>query len=172
VLEVLLRRLDPDVPLPAYARPGDAGCDLVTTVDVDLAPGERALVPTGLAIALPEGWAAFVHPRSGLAAHHGVGLVNAPGTIDAGYRGEILVVLINHDPRERVRLQRLDRVAQLVVQRVEQVAWRETVALPASVRGERGHGSTGTTSSTGTGTTTTGTGTTDPATRPYTGGQQ
>jgi dUTP pyrophosphatase len=143
VLEVLLRRLDPEVPLPAYARAGDAGCDLVTTVAVDLAPGERALLPTGVSIALPEGYAAFVHPRSGLAAHHGLGLVNAPGTIDAGYRGEIQVVLVNHDPREHVRLDRLDRVAQLVVQRVEQVAWRETAELPGSARGTGGHGSTG-----------------------------
>ena len=143
MLEVLLRRLDPEVPVPAYARPGDAGCDLVTTVDVDLGPGERAVLPTGIALALPEGYAAFVHPRSGLAAHHGVGLVNAPGTIDAGYRGEVKVVLVNHDPREHVVLQRLDRVAQLVVQRVEHVSWRETAELPASVRGEGGHGSTG-----------------------------
>lgn len=143
-LEVLVRRLDPQVPLPAYARPGDAGCDLVTTVDAEVAPGERVVLPTGIAIALPEGYAAFVHPRSGLAAHHGVGLVNAPGTIDAGYRGEIQVVLVNHDLREPVRLARLDRIAQLVVQRVEQVAWRELDgSLPASVRGDGGHGSTG-----------------------------
>ena len=144
VLEVLLRRLDPEVPLPAYAREGDAGCDLVTTVDVDLAPGERALLPTGVAIALPEGYAGFVHPRSGLAAASGVGVVNAPGTIDAGYRGEIKVVLINHDLRHPVRFSRLDRIAQLVVQRVEQVSWRETDALPDSQRGAGGHGSTGT----------------------------
>ena len=143
VLEVLLRRLDPDVPLPAYAREGDAGCDLVTTVDVELAPGERALLPTGVAIALPAGYAAFVHPRSGLAASYGVGLVNAPGTVDAGYRGEIKLVLVNHDRTEPVRLRRLDRVAQLVVQRVEQVVWRETEALPDSERGTGGHGSTG-----------------------------
>lgn len=143
MLEVLLRRLDPEVPLPAYAHEGDAGCDLVTTVDVELGPGERALLPTGLAIALPTGYAAFVHPRSGLAAHHGVGLVNGPGTIDAGYRGEIKVVLVNHDPHKHVRLRRLDRVAQLVVQRVEQVVWRETGELPGSARGEGGHGSTG-----------------------------
>jgi dUTP pyrophosphatase len=142
-LEVSVRRLDPDVPLPAYARPGDAGCDLVTTVDVALAPGERALLPTGIALALPEGYAGFVHPRSGLAAHHGVGLVNAPGTIDAGYRGEIKVIVVNHDPRETVHLRRLDRVAQLVVQRVEQVAWRETAELPETERGAGGHGSTG-----------------------------
>ena len=143
MLEVLLRRLDPEVPLPAYARADDAGCDLVTTVDVELAPGERALLPTGIAIALPPGYAGFVHPRSGLAATAGIGIVNAPGTIDAGYRGEIRVVLVNHDPSRTVRLRRLDRVAQLVVQRVEQVRWREADALPPSERGEGGHGSTG-----------------------------
>lgn len=136
-------RLDREVPLPAYARAGDAGCDLVTTVDVDVAPGERVLLPTGIAMALPEGYAAFVHPRSGLAVKHGVGLVNAPGTIDAGYRGEIQVILVNHDLHETVSLKRLDRVAQLVVQRVEHVVWRETEALPESERGDGGHGSTG-----------------------------
>ena len=144
MLEVHVRRLDPDVPLPVYAQPGDAGCDLVTTQDVELAPGERAVLPTGLAMALPEGYAAFVHPRSGLAARHGVGLVNSPGTIDAGYRGELQVVVVNHDPRHSVRLRRLDRVAQLVVQRVEQVVWREVdTELPSSARGTGGHGSTG-----------------------------
>ena len=142
-LDVDVVRLDPDVPLPAYARPGDAGCDLVTTVDVELAPGERALLPTGIAVALPAGYAGFVHPRSGLAVQHGVGLVNAPGTIDAGYRGEIKVIVVNHDRERSVTLKRLDRVAQLVVQRVEQVAWRETDALPESERGAGGHGSTG-----------------------------
>jgi len=143
VLEVLLQRLDPEVLLPTYAHDGDAGCDLVTTVDVELGPGERALLPTGLAIALPAGYAAFVHPRSGLAASRGIGIVNAPGTVDAGYRGEIKVVLVNHDPHLPVRLRRLDRVAQLVVQRVEQVVWRETAELPGSSRGTGGHGSTG-----------------------------
>lgn len=142
-LEVAVQRLDPDVPLPAYARAGDAGCDLVTTVDADVAPGERVVLPTGIALALPEGYAGFVHPRSGLAAHHGVGLVNAPGTIDAGYRGEIKVIVINHDPRETLRLRRLDRVAQLVVQKVEQVVWRETDELSETERGTGGHGSTG-----------------------------
>ena len=147
-LDVAVCRLDPGVPLPVYARPGDAGCDLVTTVDADVAPGERVVLPTGIAMALPDGYAAFVHPRSGLAAHHGVGLVNAPGTIDAGYRGEIKVILVNHDPRETVRLRRLDRVAQLVVQRVEQVRWHETdarqfEALSDTERGTGGHGSTG-----------------------------
>jgi dUTP pyrophosphatase len=143
MLEVSVTRLDPDVPLPSYAHPGDAGCDLVTTVDAEVKPGERVVLPTGIALALPEGYAAFVHPRSGLAAMHGVGIVNSPGTIDAGYRGEVKVILVNHDLSEPVRLRRLDRVAQLVVQRVEQVTWRETVALPESERGEGGHGSTG-----------------------------
>ena len=143
MLEVAVVRLDPEVPLPSYARPGDAGCDLVTTVDADVPPGERVQLPTGISLALPEGFAALVHPRSGLAAHHGVGLVNAPGTIDAGYRGEVTVVLINHDLRETVHLRRLDRVAQLVVQRVEHVAWREVGELPATERGTGGHGSTG-----------------------------
>lgn len=144
MLEVSVRRLDPEVPLPGYAHPGDAGCDLVTTQDADVPPGERRVLPTGLSIALPAGYAAFVHPRSGLAARHGVGLVNGPGTIDAGYRGEISVIVINHDVREVLRLRRMDRIAQLVVQRVEQVLWRETVdALPDSARGTGGQGSTG-----------------------------
>jgi dUTP pyrophosphatase len=143
MLEVCVTRLDPEVPLPSYAHPGDAGCDLVTTVDAEVAPGERVILPTGIALALPEGYAAFVHPRSGLAAQHGVGIVNSPGTIDAGYRGEVKVVLVNHDPASSVSLRRLDRVAQLVVQRVEQVAWRETDVLPDSARGDGGHGSTG-----------------------------
>lgn len=143
-VEVLLTRLDPEVPIPRYAHLGDAGADLVVTRDVALAPGERALVGTGIAIALPIGYAAFVLPRSGLAARCGLGLVNAPGTIDAGYRGEIRVCLVNHDPRETVRLSRMDRVAQLVVQRVEQAAFREVAGLPDSARGTAGHGSTGT----------------------------
>ena len=144
MLEVHVRRLDPDVPLPVYAHPGDAGCDLVTTQDADVAPGERVVLGTGLAMALPPGYAAFVHPRSGLAARHGIGIVNSPGTVDAGYRGELQVIVVNHDLREVLHLRRLDRVAQLVVQRVEQVLWREvTGELPDSVRGTGGHGSTG-----------------------------
>ena len=144
MLEVAVRRLDPDVPLPAYAHATDAGCDLVTTVDAEVPPGERVVLPTGLSLALPEGFAGFVHPRSGLAADHGVGIVNAPGTIDAGYRGEVKVILVNHDLHRTLRLRRLDRVAPLVVQRVEQVAWREVVEeLPATTRGGGGHGSTG-----------------------------
>jgi dUTP pyrophosphatase len=142
-VEVLITRLDPDVPLPSYARQDDAGADLVCAEDVDLAPGQRAVVGTGIAIALPAGYAAFVHPRSGLAARHGVTLVNAPGTIDAGYRGEIRVILLNTDPATPVSFRRGDRIAQLVVQRVERAAFREVAALPDSARGDNGFGSTG-----------------------------
>ena len=142
-VRVLLRRLDGSVPPPSYAHPGDAGADLVTAVDVDLAPGERAVVPTGVAIALPEGYAAFVHPRSGLAARSGLALVNSPGTIDAGYRGEIKVIIVNLDPRDPIRLRRGDRVAQLIVQRVEHAEFVEVADLPESVRAEGGFGSTG-----------------------------
>lgn len=143
MFEVTVTRLDPGVPLPTYAHPGDAGADLVTAVDVDLAPGERVLVPTGIAVALPDGLAAFVHPRSGLALRHGLSIVNTPGTIDAGYRGEIKVLLVNHDARESVRLSRGDRIAQLVIQRVERVAFTEVESLPDSARGAGGYGSTG-----------------------------
>jgi dUTP pyrophosphatase len=142
-VEVQVRRLDPGMPLPAYAHPGDAGADLSTTVDLRLEPGERALVPTGLGIALPDGFVALVHPRSGLAARCGVSIVNAPGTVDAGYRGEIKVMLINLDPREPVVLSRGDRIAQLVVQQVERARFVEVDQLPASARGAGGHGSTG-----------------------------
>ncbi|GGP40285.1 dUTP diphosphatase [Saccharothrix coeruleofusca] len=142
-VEVLLSRLDPTVPMPAYARPGDAGADLVTTTDVVIEPGERAVVGTGVAIALPEGYAGFVHPRSGLAARVGLSVVNAPGTIDSGYRGEIKVCLVNHDLREPVVLARGDRIAQLVVQKVEHAVFREVDELPGSERGTGGYGSTG-----------------------------
>lgn len=142
-VEILVRRLDPEVPLPAYAHPGDAGADLTTTVDVHLAPGERAVVPTGIAVALPDGYVALVHPRSGLAARCGVSIVNAPGTVDAGYRGEIKVVLVNLDPAEPVTLRRGDRIAQLVVQRFERAGFVEVDRLPESARGEGGYGSTG-----------------------------
>ncbi|HWR47310.1 MAG TPA: dUTP diphosphatase [Pseudonocardiaceae bacterium] len=143
-LEILLTRLDPEVPVPGYSHADDAGADLVTTRDLVLPPGERAVVGTGIAIALPAGYAAFVHPRSGLAAQAGLGVVNAPGTIDAGYRGELRVCLVNHDLREPVMLHRMDRIAQLVVQRVEHAAFREVTALPDSPRATNGYGSTGT----------------------------
>jgi dUTP pyrophosphatase len=140
---VLVRRLDPEVPLPLYAMPGDAGADIVTAADVTLQPGERAVLPTGIAIALPEGFAAFVHPRSGLAARVGLGVVNAPGTIDAGYRGEVKLIVINHDRSAPLHLARGERIAQIVVQRVERAEFREVDDLPASARGSGGHGSTG-----------------------------
>jgi dUTP pyrophosphatase len=140
---VRLVRLDAGMPVPVAARAGDAGVDLSCTTDVRLGPGERALVGTGLAVALPVGYAGFVHPRSGLAARTGLSIVNTPGTIDAGYRGEIMVCLINTDPREELRLRRGDRIAQLVVQQVEQVRFVEVTELPASERGAGGYGSTG-----------------------------
>jgi dUTP pyrophosphatase len=142
-LPVLIRRLDPDVPLPAYAQPGDAGADLVSTVDLVLGPGERALVGTGIALALPEGYAAFVHPRSGLATRAGLGMVNTPGTIDSGYRGEIKVTLLNTDRHAPIRLRRGDRIAQLIIQRVERARFEAVEVLPASERGDNGFGSTG-----------------------------
>ncbi|MET9712598.1 dUTP diphosphatase [Nocardiopsis alba] len=142
-VSITVRRLDPGLPLPAYAHPGDAGADLYTAVDVVLEPGERETVPTGLAIALPEGYAAFVHPRSGLAARSGLTVVNAPGTVDAGYRGEIRVTLLNTDPRTPVELSRGDRIAQLVIQRVERADFVEADTLPDSARGSGGFGSTG-----------------------------
>ena len=143
MVEISLRRLHPDAVVPSYAHPGDAGADLCTTVDVRLAPGERALLPTGLAMALPDGYVALVHPRSGLAARCGLSIVNTPGTVDAGYRGEVKVLLINLDPREDVVLSKGDRIAQLVVQRVEQARFVEVETLPGSSRGEGGYGSTG-----------------------------
>lgn len=142
-LEVLVRRLDPALPMPLYALPGDAGADIVTAQDITLRPGERALLPTGLAIALPGGYAAFVHPRSGLAARVGLGIVNAPGTVDSGYRGEIQVIVINHDTAAPLTLTRGERIAQLVFQRVERARFREVDELPSSVRSSGGHGSTG-----------------------------
>ena len=141
--DVLIQRLDPGVPVPAYAHPGDAGADLATAEDVELAPGERALVRTGIAIALPAGYAAFVHPRSGLAAKHGVTIVNAPGTVDAGYRGEIKVTLLNTDLEHPVSFRRGDRIAQLVIQQVARPVFHEVDELPGSARGEGGFGSTG-----------------------------
>lgn len=147
-LDVLVSTTDPDVPLPAYSHPGDAGADITTRVDVELAPGERATVPTGLKIALPAGYAAFVHPRSGLAARNGVTIVNAPGTVDAGYRGELAVTLLNTDARETVSVRRGDRIAQLVIQRVEHATFVAVEALPGSHRGEGGFGSTGAATST------------------------
>ncbi|WP_307864639.1 dUTP diphosphatase [Allobranchiibius sp. CTAmp26] len=140
---VPIRRLDPGLPLPSYARPGDAGVDLYARIGLTIPPGHRALIPTGIAIELPDGYAGFVHPRSGLAARHGITMVNAPGTIDAGFRGEIQVNLINLDPRESFSFDRGDRIAQLVVQQVAAVQWLEVDALTASERGADGHGASG-----------------------------
>jgi len=142
-VKVLIKRLDPGVPLPLYAKGGDAGADIVSAVDITLAPGERALVPTGISIALPDGYVALVHPRSGLAIKHGVTMVNAPGTVDAGYRGELKLILINHDRTESVSFKRGDRVAQLVIQQVERAEFIEVQELPGSGRGTDGFGSTG-----------------------------
>lgn len=142
-VDVLLHRLDPDLPVPGYAQPGDAGADLYSTIDIELAPGQRALVPTGIAIALPDGYAAFVHPRSGLSVKHGLSMVNTPGTIDAAYRGEIKVNLINHDPQTPIAIKRGDRVAQLVVQPVSYAVFSEVSQLPGTQRADGGFGSTG-----------------------------
>ncbi len=141
--EILIRRLDPELPMPSYAHPGDAGADLHAREDVTLEPGERKLVPTGIAIALPQGYVALVHPRSGLAHRSGLSIVNAPGTVDAGYRGEIKVCLVNLDPQVPIKLSRGDRIAQLVIQRFETATFVETVELPDSARGAGGYGSTG-----------------------------
>lgn len=142
-LQVAVRRLDAAAVLPSYAHDGDAGADLVTTIDLRIEPGRRALAPTGLAIALPRGYVALVHPRSGLALRHGLSIVNAPGTVDADYRGEVSVLLVNLDPVEAIELRRGDRIAQLVIQRVERAGFVEVEQLPDSVRGSGGYGSTG-----------------------------
>ena len=143
VVEVLVQRLDPGLPLPAREHPGDAGLDLRSRLDVRLEPGGRSLVPTGIAIALPSGFAAFVHPRSGMALRHGVTVLNAPGTIDAGYRGEISIILVNHDRFEAFDIARGDRIAQLIVSPVVTAAMVEVSDLPGSHRGSGGFGSTG-----------------------------
>ena len=138
-----LRRLDPELPVPTRAHPGDAGVDLCTSVDVTLRPGERALIGTGIAVALPAGTVGLIHPRSGLAAKFGLSVVNTPGTVDAGYRGEIKVCLINHDTEHAVELRRGDRIAQLLVQRVELVDFVEVDELDDTARGSGGYGSSG-----------------------------
>jgi len=143
MVPVQIRRIDPDLPLPAYAHPGDAGADLYAAEDVEIPPGERLLVRTGVAVALPAGYVGLVHPRSGLAARLGVTVLNAPGTVDSGYRGEILVNLVNHDRVTPAKIARGDRIAQLVVQQVETADFQVVDELPESVRGAGGHGSTG-----------------------------
>jgi dUTP pyrophosphatase len=158
-LVVPLQRLTDDLPDPSYAHAGDAGADLRSAVDAVIAPGGRATLPTGVAVAVPEGWAAFVHPRSGLAARHGVTTLNGPGTVDAGYRGEVRVTLVNTDADQPFRVRRGDRIAQLVLQRVARARFVPVEALEPSDRGTGGHGSTGgwgTSSQTTSTTTTTG----------------
>ena len=142
-MKVLITRLDKDLPAPQYAKPGDAGADVYSRIDLSIPPGERALVPTGLAIAIPNGYAAFAHPRSGLAIKYGVGMVNAPGTIDAGYRGELQIIIINHDLQDTFHIKRGDRIAQIVFQQVERAEFVEVEELPGSGRGDGGFGSTG-----------------------------
>ena len=142
-MKVLITRLDKDLPAPQYAKPGDAGADVYSRIDLSIPPGERALVPTGVAIAIPDGYAAFAHPRSGLAIKYGVGMVNAPGTIDAGYRGELQIIIINHDLQDTFHIKRGDRIAQLVFQQVERAEFVEVEELPGSGRGDGGFGSTG-----------------------------
>src|SRR5690348_1079597 len=139
MVEISIKRLDAGLPLPAYAHPGDAGADLHSAVELTLQPGERALVPTGIAMALPEGYVGLVHPRSGLAARHGISIVNAPGTIDAGYRGEVQVCLVNTDRSEPFTVHRGDRIAQLVVQQVETAVFVEVDNLDDTARGAGGY---------------------------------
>ena len=142
-MKVLIKRLDPALPIPSYAKPGDAGADIYSRIDVELNPGERKMIPTGIAIALPPGFAAFVHPRSGRAIKEGLGMVNAPGTVDAAYRGELQVILINHDLQNSISIKRGERIAQLVIQKVEHAEFFELEELPGSSRGASGFGSTG-----------------------------
>ena len=143
MMAVLIKRLDPSVPLPTYAKAGDAGADLTTRIDFTINPGERMLIPTGISIALPNGYVALVHPRSGLAIKHGISMVNTPGTVDAGYRGELQVILINHDLTQPVSFKKGDRIAQLVIQKVERAQFVEVENLPGSERSADGFGSTG-----------------------------
>ncbi len=140
---VQIQRLDKGLPLPEYAKAGDAGMDVFSAIDCVLAPGERAVIPTGIAIALPEGYVCLAHPRSGLAAKNGISIVNAPGTIDSGYRGEIKIILINTDRTETFEIKRGDRIAQLVFQKFESARFYEVDSLPESQRGAGGFGSTG-----------------------------
>lgn len=142
-VKVKIKRLDPELPLPRFAHPGDAGVDLFSRVDVSLAPGERQAIPTGIAISLPSGWAAFVQPRSGLAANHGITIVNTPGLIDSGYRGEIKVILLNTDREKNFQIKRGDKIAQMVVQQVAEIEWEEVDELDSTSRGAGGFGSTG-----------------------------
>ena len=143
-LTVHIRLLDPDIPVPALAHRHDAGYDLYSRVSITLAPGQRALIPTGIALAIPPGYAGFVQPRSGLASNHGISIVNSPGLIDAGYRGEVKVIVINHDPTHTVTIRRKDKICQLVIQKVEEARFIQVDSLEETDRGQGGFGSTGT----------------------------
>ncbi|MFH1736730.1 MAG: dUTP diphosphatase [Actinomycetota bacterium] len=143
-IDIEIKLLDQDMPVPVYAHDGDAGCDLMSAEDLVLKPGERAIVPTGIAIAIPEGFAGFVQPRSGLAAKHGIGIVNGPGLIDSGYRGEIKVILVNHDLAEAFSIKRGDKIAQLVIQEVARASFNQVQDHEGTKRGSGGFGSTGT----------------------------
>ena len=142
-MEILVSRMDETVPLPAYAKSGDAGADLISTIDTIIYPEERAVIPTGLSLAIPQGYVGLIHPRSGLAMNHGISIVNTPGTVDSGYRGEIKVILINHDKWKQFEIKRGDRIAQIVIQKVEQPTFRELTELDLTDRGTSGFGSTG-----------------------------
>ena len=142
-VNVHIKLLDPELPAPAYAKPGDAGADLRSRIDFELEPGERALVPTGVAIALPEGYVGLVHPRSGLATKNGITIVNAPGTVDSGYRGELMVTLLNTDKTKSFHVQRGDRIAQLIIQKYEHATFTVVDELEQTERGSSGFGSSG-----------------------------
>ena len=142
-VDILITRLDESVPLPSYAKPGDAGADLCSRIDAVLKPGERALIPTGISVALPNGYVALVHPRSGLAIKHGISMVNTPGTVDAAFRGELQIILINHDLHQPFEIKKGDRIAQLVIQKVERAEFVEVQTLPGTHRSDGGFGSTG-----------------------------
>jgi dUTP pyrophosphatase len=143
LMDIEVKLLDKGMAPPVYAHEGDAGCDLRSSVDTVLQPGQRAMVPTGLAFAIPEGYAGFVQPRSGLAAKHGIGVANGPGLIDSGYRGEVKVILINFDDSEAFEIKRGDKIAQLVIQRVEKASFKPVEELSDTIRGDGGFGSTG-----------------------------
>ncbi|MDD5448354.1 MAG: dUTP diphosphatase [Actinomycetota bacterium] len=143
-MKILFTKINPQAKVPEYAHEGDAGCDLASSIEVDISPGERAVIPTGIAVAIPEGYAGFVQPRSGLAAKHGIGIVNSPGLIDSHYRGEIKVILVNLDKKEIFHVKRGDKICQLVIQPVERANFVEIEKLEPTERGEGGFGSTGT----------------------------
>lgn len=142
-MKILVTRMDETIPMPKYAKSGDAGADLISNIDTVVYPEERVVIPTGLALAIPEGYVGLIHPRSGLALNSGISIVNTPGTVDSGYRGEIKVILINHDKWKKFEIKRGDRIAQLIIQKVEQPTFKEISELDLTDRGAGGFGSTG-----------------------------